>query len=358
MRKVAILGFLAAALVLGSCKREQSDSSAKGNLGNSKFYDSLVDDRNVPYSAPQGQLSRRNMLVELGKKYPGRDCSAQCSSKNNFMDEACKLGLFGSIYLLTSLQEHTGRAQLTIWQSPNSALTVGPYAFMVEREAGISCKDSQYIEKYPTRQPRQGESAAPMQHVDVCEAWNSYFDVATGKAKLDHSETPFTIEQLTDGKNQVAKIQKALWVAHSKALLHSYWQYMDDLAYHPDGTIPADEYREWNGWNQIVAKIIPIGNFDSCADKAEGAAYQLMPNCIKGTKLQGDRLCEASTPVWWKSFSGAWSLGFRGALASFKTLNFIDSILAHQADFINQSGQYEYRAPISGIAEPINRKGS
>ncbi len=290
-------------LAMISCGSSELDSSNSLTSSRSPrttlFFESLSNEREIPFVAAPGQLSRLSMIAEMGRKYPGMDCSHQCDDSVPYKNEACQYGLLGATYILTGFQYKTARSQIDIWQTPNSSLNIGAYSFMVEREQGIPCSRSKYIKKWPTRAPEPGESRAPITHVEVCRAWNRYFDAASGPV-YDLSDKPKPTFRMRGGrrvriitakdrrwlakKKKVDAIQKKLWDAHTKAILHSYWQYAEILRYGPHVGVPQKEYELWMGWNRIVGNWIPQQNYNSCVEGAEFLAYMLMPDCIVGNK--------------------------------------------------------------------------
>lgn len=252
-------------------------------------YDELDSDFDAPYLVGQGNLpSRLEMIQEIGRKYPNEDCYQACREKG-LSEVACSLGSIGSLYVLTKRQVETQRERMFIWQVPNASLTLEPYIYMREMEAGIPCSESPYIKQFPTRSPRKGERNPPLDRQEVCESWVAYFRLAGSPGKnLDQRMTGAAKARL---RKKVNEAQSRLWRAHTTSLLHSYWQHFHEYQRHSRTDTPEDEYKMWMGWNLVVGKLVPQINDSSCAQHSTFIMNQLMPNCIRGTFREDGSLC-------------------------------------------------------------------
>lgn len=293
------------------------------------FFEQLVDERNIAYESKTGP-SRLSMIEEMGQKYPGKDCSNQCGivSKIPYYEKACRLGMFGSIYLFTGFQKRTGRSEIDIWQTPNYSLNIAPYAFMKERENGVSCEYSHFIRKFPTRVPKSGESSPPLSHLDVCRAWNAYFDASDASTEkrvarvsergASQSSAPKDSRTTSENSTKINLAQSLLWEAHTKALLHSYWQYKEILSWGDHVSVPLEEYEMWMAWSRIVGTWAPRMNNSTCVEDATVIAYQLFPDCILGRKRSGIT-CSGSEPPNSGMISAIKSMGIKTAQSLYRS---------------------------------------
>lgn len=278
------------------------------------------------------ELSRLGMLVEMGLKHPavncendctavfdqrkclrhcqensGASCPQACEKAQEAKAVACQLGLVGATYYLTQFQEITGRSNQLIWHGPNASLNIEAYAYMKEMEKGLSCEQSLFISRFPTRRPSPGESAPPIQRVEVCQAWIDYFRAAGHGIKRQRvsfvegydSQSGLTyenwLEQIQKVQQETSHIQSLMWRAHTLAILHAYWQHLHEFKRSRQMEIPREEYRMWMGWNKLVGGLIPDMNLNSCAGNAEFLAYQLMPNCVVGERTPSGKICQGTS---------------------------------------------------------------
>ncbi len=298
---------------------------------NFRWIQAMKHEHDIPFTHSHRGLSRLSMLIEMGQKHPAVDCTGDCEAQFNMnrclshcQDHsglsceqaclkakeakavACRLGLVGATYYLTQFQEITGRSRELIWHGPNASLNIEAYAYMKEAEAGISCDRSLFIQKFPTRAPFPGESRPPIQRVEVCQAWNEYYQMAGWGVSRARPATfrgydarsGLTFEQwllkVQNEEREVNLIQSKMWRAHTLAILHAYWQHLHQFKRSEQMSIPAPEYQMWMGWNKLVGGLIPDLNLNSCAGNAEFLAYQLMPNCVVGQRLHNGRICQGT----------------------------------------------------------------
>ncbi|MFN8944543.1 MAG: hypothetical protein ACK5WZ_07965 [Pseudobdellovibrionaceae bacterium] len=325
---------------------------------------SMKNEQDMVFSARDNRLSRMSMLVEMGQKHPavnctadcdsnfdmnrclrhcnlnsGKNCPTACDSAKKLKNEACHLGLVGATYYLTGFQEITKRSEELIWHGPNASLNIEAYAYMKERELGISCDKSVFIGKFPTRRPLPGESQPPILRHEVCAAWNEYFAAAGTIARnrvdgvLGYSEqSGLTYEvwlnQISQERRTIDNIQSIMWKAHTFAILHAYWQSLHRFKRSSQMHIPAPEYAMWMGWNKLVGGIIPELNLNSCVGSAEFLAYQLMPNCVVGEVLLNGRICKGTAEPGASIFGSIKSEVFHQMQSDRASHDFIEAIEA------------------------------
>ncbi|MGZ3685932.1 MAG: hypothetical protein ACXVCI_18885 [Bdellovibrionota bacterium] len=274
------------------------------------FYDDIEHEYDVPYTAPPGQPSRLAMLKEMGEKYPNFNCEQDCSSADPVVREACTLGSFGSLYVLTTRQMTTNRTGKYIWKVPNASLNIEPYAYMKEMEAGIPCEQSGYIKKFPTREVSPGGQEPVVSRVEVCRVWQLYFKSAGAPPVKGTSKPP----------EQISYTQSLLWRGHTTSLAHNYWQYYLEYTGDARGEVPKDEYKMWMGWNRVVGKIVPALNERSCGSDALFTMKQIMPDCIRGAELPGGKKCRGESPPGLGNMINRWGLAI--VQNSLSTLDF------------------------------------
>lgn len=362
----------------------QSDTPAE-----LRWVQRMKHEQDIPFSAPQGRHSRLGMLVEMGEKHPAVDCTSGCNQDFNMrrcLDHcelnsgkscqracdsaketrrvACRLGLVGATYYLTGFQEITKRSEVFIWHAPNSSLNIEAYAYMKERELGIPCERSVFMAKFPTRTPSPGESRPPITRVEVCRAWEDYFEAAGhGIARPlppmveGYSETsglPFDewVRDRQRRSGEINSIQAKMWKAHTFAILHAYWQNLHKFKRSVNMSIAREEYLMWMGWNRLVGGLIPELNLNSCASNAEFLAYQLMPNCVVGERLANGRTCKGTPEPGASVFGAIKSEVFHTMQTELASEDFIHAIEAFSSP-MEDIHKVPYRWP-RGVTEPMS----
>lgn len=346
-------------------------------------------EQDIPFSSKTNEINRLGMLIELGKKHPAVDCSADCSAQfnmkqclrhcdrnsgkscpaacetaRNLKAQACQLGLVGATYYLTGFQEITKRSEELIWHGPNSSLNIEAYAYMKERELGISCEQSVFIKRFPTRASLSGESKSPITRLEVCHAWNHYFHAAGDglvRPRVDFIEgyAPETGLSPEDWqkereirRREINFIQSLMWKAHTFAILHAYWQNLHRFKRSQQMHVPRDEYRMWMGWNKLVGGMIPSLNLNSCVGSAEFLAYQLMPNCVVGEILHNGRICKGTPEPGASIFGNIKSEIFHQMQAERASEDFIEAIEAFSSP-MEAEHKVPYRWPENTV-EPFS----
>lgn len=362
--------------------------SMKGSE-NLNWIQAMTHEHDIPFSSLRNGLSRLGMLIEMGAKHPAVNCEEDCESNFNInrclnhcetnsgiacpaaceqakeaKAVACRLGLVGATYYLTQFQEITHRSKELIWHGPNASLNIEAYAYMKESEAGVSCRDSHFIRKFPTRSPLPGESRPPIQRVEVCAAWNDYFQAAglgirrtrpeffraySSQSGLSYNQW---LEENRKQDKEVNQIQATMWRAHTLAILHAYWQHLHGFKRSQQMRIPREEYRMWMGWNKLVGGIIPDLNLNSCAGNAEFLAYQLMPNCVVGQPLKNGGVCRGTPEPGAAVFGTLKSEIFHQMQLDRASEDFIEALEAF-ASPMEESRKIPYRWP-SRMSEPFS----
>jgi len=286
------------------------------------FYDDIKHEYDVPYTAPPGQPSRLAMLKEMGEKFPNYNCEEDCSSPDPVVREACKLGSFGALYVLTTRQISTNRTEKYIWRVPNTSLNIEPYAYMKEMEAGIPCEESGFIKKFPEREISAGGRGPVVTRVDVCRIWQMYFKSASA-APVRGAERP---------QEQISYTQSLLWRGHTTSLAHNYWQYYPEYTGDARGEVPKEEYQMWMGWNRVVGNIVPRLNERSCGSDSQFTMKQIMPDCIRGTTLPDGTKCRGENPPGLRNMISRWGLAI--VQSSLATLDFGQGLRAMERPVI------------------------
>jgi hypothetical protein len=238
---------------------------------------------NVYVDINHTKYSRISMVREMDQKYGMVKSFCPLNVKSNEMTHTYPFtgysGLFGGTFLNTYRQFETKRHKYSIWSYPNSSLTVEPYHYMKDYEAGRRCQDSIFIKNFGKQDVvlthKSGKAFTSMNRVKVCQAWQMFY-----KTVDYYQEGKWSAEQKQKYKS---KIQSFLWNAHSLSLLHN-WSY-NKVTFEKDlslGRIPKQEYQQWMSWNQFVIKFLPRLNRPSCAKNMFPYLDTAMPMCILG----------------------------------------------------------------------------
>lgn len=198
-------------------------------------------------SPPIPYQERMTMVRSLAQRYPG-----YIRAK---FDEFQSLGLWGGIAIQTEWQAATNRDGLALWSTINESLTVLPFQFAADFEAGSPCANK------------------------ACEAWYDYFAIAA------HPPTPIKLYWLDPAW---ITAQKALWVAHTATV---FWALEVHEAALTAGiaTAPKDEGRFWSGWVRTVP-VLDALNQPTFGDVIAKISKKSFPDC---GPLQSNGTCDA-----------------------------------------------------------------